>query len=246
MMRFIRFTFGVTAYVFFFATFLYLIGFMTNQFVPRSINVGTITMGPVMALLVNLILLSLFAVQHSVMARPAFKSALTRILPAAIERSFYVATTAMVLCVLFWFWQPMPEPVWSVANDALRTAIWVICGLGWGIVLLSTFLINHFELFGLQQIWSDLRNHPQPASTFRQPLFYRLVRHPIYTGFLLAFWFTPDMSQGHLLFAVGMTVYIFVGIRYEEADLRANLGEDYVAYSSRVGKVIPGVGKVKL
>lgn len=197
------------------------------------------------AILVNLLLIGLFGLQHSVMARPGFKEFLTRFWPSAIERSLYVAMSAVALVVLFYFWIPMPTLVWSVSNEAARALIWTFAGLGWGIVLISTFLINHFELFGLHQIWSDFKNAPLPSTRFRQPLFYKLVRHPIYTGFLLAFWAAPDMSQGHLLFSVGMTIYILIGIRYEEEDLKTSLGDEYVAYTRKVGMVIPGFGKSK-
>jgi protein-S-isoprenylcysteine O-methyltransferase Ste14 len=242
MGRLLRFSFGLLAYVLFFASFLYLIGFVGNVFVPRSIDVGPTT-SAALAATINLALILLFGVQHSVMARPGFKAALIRIWPAAIERSLYVALTAVALCVLYCFWRPLPAAVWSVDSVTLRTLLHVLCALGWAIVLISTFLINHFELFGLRQIWADMRGASIPETKFRQPLFYKLVRHPIYTGFLLAFWATPDMSQGHLLFAIAMTAYILVGIRYEEQDLMEILGADYGDYRQRVGMLIPGVGK---
>jgi len=242
MARFIRFTFGVLAYFLFFASFLYLIGFVTNLFVPRSIDVGPMA-DLTVAVVVDLALIALFGIQHSVMARPGFKAFLTRLWPAAVERSLYVASTGVVLCLLYWFWLPLPTMVWSIETESLRILLWMIAGAGWGIVLISTFLISHFELFGLKQIWADLRERTMPVATFRQPFFYKLVRHPIYTGFLLAFWVAPDMSQGHVLFAAAMTVYILIGIRYEERDLKANLGEVYFEYTRRVGMVIPGVGK---
>ena len=242
MGRAIRFFFAISAYFFFFASFLYLICFMQDLLVPRSINVGP-KASIFIAVLINLCLVALFGVQHSVMARPSFKAALTRFWPEAIERSLYVAMSALALCVLFRFWCPMPVLIWTVETEWLRNLLLCLAGLGWVIVLISTFLINHFELFGLQQVWADLRLRETPQSIFREPLFYKLVRHPIYTGFLLAFWSTPDMSQGHLLFSVGMTAYIFIGIRYEERDLKTNLGEVYVEYTRRVGMVVPGVGR---
>lgn len=242
MGRFLRFAFGVFSYFFFFASFLYLIGFVHNVYVPRSIDVGP-EAPVVVAVLFNLCLIGLFGLQHSVMARPAFKTALTRFWPEAIERSLYVFMSALVLCLLYWFWRPLPEMIWSVEMEALRMLLWGIAGLGWATVLISTFLLNHFELFGLHQIWSDLRMKTMPSSIFREPFFYKFVRHPIYTGFLLAFWATPDMSQGHLLFSIGMTIYILIGIRYEERDLKANLGEVYIEYTRRVGMVIPGIGR---
>ena len=245
MARLLRFSFGVVAYFFFFVTFVYLVGFVTNQYVPRSIDIGPIV-GTWQAVLTNLGLIALFGIQHSVMARPGFKATLTRFRPQAIERSLYVMLTGVVLCLIYWFWRPIPELLWSLEGDWGRTLIWVIAASGWGIVFISTFLISHFELFGLHQIWSDLRSRSLPVLAFRQPLFYKLVRHPIYTGFLLAFWATPDMTYGHLLFATGMTFYIIIGIRYEERDLKTTLGDVYVDYSRQVGMVIPGVGKNKL
>ena len=245
MGRLFRFTFGLFAYFFFFGSFLYMIGFVTNVFVPRSIDVGPGTPSAVLAATVDLALILLFAVQHSVMARPGFKAALTRTWPASIERSLYVALSALALCTLYWFWRPLPALVWSVDSAALRTLLYVLGALGWAIVLVSTFLLNHFELFGLRQIWADMRRISIPEARFRQPFFYKLVRHPIYTGFLLAFWATPVMSQGHLLFAVGMTVYILVGIRYEEQDLLKGLGAEYSEYRKRVGMLVPGLGKQK-
>jgi protein-S-isoprenylcysteine O-methyltransferase Ste14 len=242
MGRFIRFSFGLLSYFFFFASFLYLIGFVHNLFVPRSIDVGP-EVSTTVAVVINLLLIMLFGLQHSIMARPAFKTVLTRFWPESIERSLYVAMSAVALCIMYFFWRPMPEMIWSVELEWLRMLLWGLAGLGWIIVLLSTFLLNHFELFGLHQIWVDLRNRTMPSAIFREPFFYKFVRHPIYTGFLLAFWMTPDMSQGHLLFSFGMTIYILVGIRYEERDLKANLGEVYIEYSRRVGMVIPGIGK---
>jgi protein-S-isoprenylcysteine O-methyltransferase Ste14 len=244
MARAIRFLFGVAAYLFFFATFLYLIGFVTNMAVPRSVDIGDVT-SPLNAVAINLLLFILFGVQHSVMARPEFKRALGRFWPEGIERSLYVAATSIVLVVFFWQWRPIPEPLWSVADSTVRAVILTLSGAGWLIVLVSTFLLNHFELFGLRQIWLDWNGRKMPESQFRQPLFYRFVRHPIYTGFLIAFWATPDMSVGHLLFAIGMTAYILIGIRYEERDLKENLGDAYTVYSQNVGMIIPGLGKSK-
>jgi methanethiol S-methyltransferase len=242
MGRLFRFSFGLVSYIFFFASFLYLIGFVVNVFVPRSIDSGPTT-SPLLAALINVALIFLFGIQHSVMARPGFKSALTRIWPEAIERSLYVFLTGVALCLLYVFWRPLPGLVWSVDSASLRALLHAICALGWVIVLISTFLINHFELFGLRQIWADLRGSSIPRAKFRQPFFYKFVRHPIYTGFLLAFWAAPDMSQGHFLFAAGMTIYILVGIRYEEKDLVEILGADYTEYRKRVGMLIPGIGK---
>lgn len=244
MARLSRFVFGLAAYLFFFAAFLYLIGFVSNVYVPRSIDVGPASPTG-LAVLINIGLIALFGLQHSIMARPGFKAALTRLWPESIERSLYVAMTAVVLCLLYWFWRPMPELVWSIDASAMRYALFALSGIGWVIVLISTFLINHFELFGLHQIWVDLNKRPLPETKFRQPLFYKLVRHPIYTGMLIAFWSAPDMSQGHLLFSLGMTIYILIGVRYEERDLHDTLGEEYATYTTRVGKLVPGIGKAR-
>ena len=242
MTRILRFSFGLAAYFFFFASFLYLIGFVHNVFVPRSIDVGPAT--PTLeAAAVDILLLALFGFQHSIMARPGFKAALTRFWPPAVERSLYVAATAAVLVLLFLLWRPLPELLWAIEAEWARVLILTVAALGWVAVLISTFLISHFQLFGLHQIWADLRQKTMPDMAFKKPLFYKLVRHPIYTGFLLAFWFTPDMSQGHLLFAVGMTIYILIGIRYEERDLKKNLGAVYVEYTREVGMLVPGLGR---
>jgi protein-S-isoprenylcysteine O-methyltransferase Ste14 len=189
--------FGAIAYIVFFLTFLYAIGFTSNLLVPKSIDTGPA--GPtVTALLVNLGLLALFAVQHSVMARPGFKRAWTRIVPKSIERSVYVLLASIVLILLFWQWRPLPSPVWTVTDSAAVTLLHAICALGWGTVLLSTFLINHFELFGLSQVVARLRGRDTPAAEFRTPFLYRWMRHPLYFGFLLAFWATPRSSASSI------------------------------------------------
>lgn len=243
MPRILYMLFSVVAYAIFLVIFLYLVGFVANfEPLPRTIDRGPMEVWS-FALLVDIGLIGLFGLQHSVMARQEFKQAWTRIVPAPLERSIYVLATSAVLALFFWLWRAIPAPIWSVGVPA---GFWLLQGLsllGWGIVLLSTYLINHFELFGLQQAWLHLRNREPAAPKLRMPLFYRLVRHPLYTGFLLAFWATPVMSVGHLLFAAGMTVYILVAVRYEERDLGAFFGEDYAAYQRRVGMVVPGVGR---
>lgn len=244
MRRLSRFLFGVFAYLFFFGIFLYFIGFVSNAVVPRTISGGPAS-DLLTALTVDILLVSLFAIQHSIMARPWFKRALVKYWPDAIERSLYVAMSALALYLLFRFWLPIPAILWQVESATWRMVTWAIAGFGWGIVLLSTFLINHFELFGLRQIWFDWKGKTMPQQSFRQPFFYKLVRHPIYTGFLIAFWATPDMTAGHLVFSLAMTLYIFIGIRYEEKDLRENLGDAYEQYTRQVGKVIPGIGKAR-
>lgn len=244
MARLLRFCFGIVAYLLFFAAFVYLIAFVGNLYVPNSIDVGP--QAPLAtAILIDVGLIALFGLQHSVMARPGFKAWLTTLWPASIERSLYVLATVAVLVLLYEFWRPIPAMVWSVEADWLRTLLWVPFFTGWGIVFVATWLINHFELFGVAQVWDDLRGKSKSAAAFRTPFFYRYVRHPIYMGFMLAFWSAPDMSQGHLLFAAGMTIYMLIGIRYEERDLVQLFGVAYTEYRTRVGMVIPGIGKTR-
>lgn len=234
---------AVVCYGAFFASFVYLIGWVGGfDFMPTHVDKG-LTAAPVPALIINIGLIVLFGLQHSIMARPAFKRAWTKVIPTAIERSIYCLATAVVLFALFAFWHPIEGTIWSVENEIGRTILWALFGLGWVIVFISTWLLNHFELFGLQQAWLNMRGKEPPEGTMRTPLFYKVVRHPIYSGFFLALWATPEMSAGHLLLAIGMTVYIMVGISHEERDLVDVFGEEYVAYSRSVGAFIPGVGK---
>jgi protein-S-isoprenylcysteine O-methyltransferase Ste14 len=232
--------YGMAAYVFFACTFAYAIGFVGGVIVPKGIDGGA----PVPlaeALIVNFALLGLFAVQHSVMARRSFKRWWTTIVPPAVERSTYVLAATLALALLLWQWRPIAEPVlWRVENPAAVQALWAIFWLGWGVLLLATFLINHFELFGLHQVFSRLAGREIPEAEFRAPLLYRYVRHPIYLGFVLAFWAAPVMTAGHLLFAVGGTGYILVGIWFEERDLVHQFGETYRRYREQVGMLIPG------
>jgi len=245
-MKFLRLGFAVASYLLFFATFLYLVGFVGDFIVPRTIDQAEgPLMEPIPALIVNLGLVALFGIQHSVMARPGFKQALTKVVPAASERALYVLGSVIVLWAIFAFWQPMPSVVWSASSEWLVYALWGLFFAGWGIVFIATWLLNHFELFGLQQAWSDFTGKPVDPPSFRDPLFYKLVRHPIYTGFLIAFWAIPTMTVGHFVFALGMTVYIVIGVRYEERDLLSALGPVYEDYRRRVGMVIPGIGKAK-
>lgn len=235
----LSFLYGVTAYAACLAALLYLIAFSGGLLVPKSVDSGAA--GPLaQALWVDVLLLALFGVQHSVMARGAFKRWWTRIVPRTVERSTYVLATSLVLALFFWQWRPIPAPiVWRIENGASVHLLWAIFWLGWALVLVSTFLINHFELFGLQQVFARLTGRAMPASEFKTPLFYRYVRHPLYLGLLLSLWSAPVMTAGHLLFSAGLSGYIFIGIWFEERDLIAQFGERYRRYAAEVGMLVP-------
>jgi protein-S-isoprenylcysteine O-methyltransferase Ste14 len=230
--------YGLVAYGLFMVTILYAIGFVGDLWVPKSIDSGP-THSLIATLNVDIALLALFAVQHSVMARPAFKRWWTRLVPMSVERSTYVIFSNAALIVLFWQWQPIPTLLWTIDNEIGRVVLDVMFWMGWGIVFASTFLINHFELFGLRQVFARATNRAIPASAFATPLFYRAVRHPLYLGFLLAFWSTPDMTAGHLVFAIGTTGYILLAIVLEERDLIDTFGEQYRRYRREVRMLLP-------
>ena len=238
MGRLIAFFYGLVAYLVFFVTFLYAIGFVEGLWVPKTIDNGAVV-GTAEALIVNLVLMSIFAIQHSVMARRQFKQWWLQYVPASIERSTYVLAASLALILLFWQWRPMPAVVWQVDNPQIAMAIVVLSFVGWLLVLASTFMINHFELFGLHQVVNNLSGHDMPAVRFKTPMLYNFVRHPIYLGFIIAFWAAPTMTVGHLLFAAVTTAYIFVGIFLEEHDLVELFGEDYRRYKERVSMLIP-------
>ncbi len=225
--------YGSVGYALFLAVYLYAIGFVTGMFVPRSID-GPVTAGGPAALGINLVLLVAFGLQHSIMARPTFKRWWLRIVPEPIERSTYVLMTNVALIALFALWRPMPALVWDVQIPAARAALWVLCAAGWALVVFATFLLNHFDLFGLRQVWLYFRGRPYTRLPFSVPFLYRHARHPLYVGWLTAFWVTPTMTFGHLLFASVLTAYILIAIRFEERNLLEVHGEDYARYRRSV------------
>lgn len=234
--------YGVVAYSFTLVALLYLVGFVGNLVVPKSIDAGT--SGPLLqSVMVDAALIALFAIQHSVMAREGFKRWWTRVVPASIERSTYVLFTSLVLLLLYWQWRPIPASVWTVHNMVAAGVLHGIFWLGWAVLVASTFLINHFELFGLSQVFARLFGKQLSDPKFRTPLLYRYVRHPIYLGVLLAVWATPSMTVGHLLFAGMITGYILIGIRLEERDLVKQFGDQYRSYRERASMLIPLPGR---
>ena len=239
MRRLLTFVYGLAAYVACLATLLYLIGFSGNLLVPRSVDRGA-DGSALEAVLVNLLLLAAFGVQHSVMARRGFKDWWTRVVPPAVERSTYVVATCAVLALLFRFWLPIEAPVvWRVDQAAGAALLWTVFGIGWLLVLVSTFQIDHFELFGLKQVLARVTERPAPGARFRTPLLYRYVRHPLYAGLLLTLWSVPVMTSGRLLFALGCSAYILIGIAFEERDLLREFGERYRGYREQVGMLVP-------
>lgn len=238
MKRTIFLLYGVLAYLAFFGTILYAIGFVGNLLVPKSID-GKPETPLATAILVNASLLLLFALQHSIMARPAFKKWWTKYVPEPLERSTFVLLASLCLMLMMWQWQPIGGVVWSVESKPLQTILLITYLLGWGIVFISTFMINHFDLFGLRQVWLYFTGKPYTPLQFRLPLFYRYVRHPLYLGFLIAFWSASVMTVAHLLFALLTTGYILTAIRFEEKDLITHFGEKYMQYRKWVPMIIP-------
>src|ERR1700730_1371062 len=235
--RISAFIYGVVSYLVFFATFLYAIGFLGNFVVPKSIDSGP--EAPFLyALAINAVLLALFALQHSVMARPWFKAAWTRIVPSSVERSTYVLFSSLALLLLFWKWEPMGGVIWKVTNPDGQLALNALYGLGVLIILAATFLINHFDLCGLRQVWLNLRGVPYTDLAFSTPGLYRIVRHPLYVGWLLMFWAAPVMTVAHLVFAIGTTAYIYIAIQFEERDL-VEFHAEYAEYRRRVPMILP-------
>ncbi len=235
----LSFLYGLAAYGAGFAALLYLIGFSGSVLVPKSVDSGA-SMPIAAALCINVLLIGLFAAQHSLMARRSFKRWWARIMPPAVERSTYVMAASIALALLFSRWQPIPAPIiWRVSNTAAVQVLWAVFWLGWALLLVSTFLINHFELFGLHQVFARLTGRDMPVSQFKTPLLYRYVRHPLYLGLLLGLWSVPVMTAGHLLFSMGATSYILVGIWFEERDLIVQFGERYRSYRAEVGMLVP-------
>ncbi len=243
MKKSMAFLYGIFAYIVFLFAFLYAIGFVGNFIVPKSIDSGTETTF-MEAFLVNALLLGIFAIQHSIMARPAFKKWWTSIINPAIERSTFVLLSSLALLLIYWQWQPMTSIVWKAENQTAAMILNGVCFFGWLVVFLSTFMINHFDLFGLKQVFDNLRNKQFQYPKFRTNFFYKIVRHPIMLGFIIAFWATPVMTLGHIIFSIATTIYIYIAVKYlEEKDLKKFHGKAYEEYQKKVPMLIPFIGK---
>jgi protein-S-isoprenylcysteine O-methyltransferase Ste14 len=242
--RLLCFAYALTAYLIFLATFLYAIAFVGGFAVSRQLD-GPLAGSLLQSLAIDCALLTVFAVQHSVMARRWFKERWTRIVPWSIERATYVLCASLALLLLFWQWRPLGMSIWAIENEAARLVLWALFAAGWGTVLVVTFLINHFDLFGLRQAWLPLRGRTYMPVSFRTPLPYRFVRHPLYFGFLLAFWMTPTMTLAHLVFALATTAYIVLAIQFEERDLLAEHGAAYAEYRRKVPMLLPALRAIR-
>ena len=242
MGKLVAFLYGIVAYLVFAIVIVYAIGFVCGLLVPKTIDSGPA--GPLMeSIVINLVLMTIFALQHSVMARPQFKTWWTTIVPKSVERSTYVLLASLALALVFWQWRPIPSVVWEVKEPILAAFLLYLGLFGWVLVFISTFMINHFELFGLHQVANNLAGKPMPPMKFKAPMLYKVVRHPIYLGFIIFVWATPVMTAGHLLFAAVVTAYIFVGIALEEHDLIAVFGDEYRRYRQRVAMIVPFIGR---
>jgi len=239
-MRAIVMLYGVACYFIFFGVFLYLIAFVGDIFVPKTVSSG-VTVEASNALVVNIGLMLLWGIQHTIMARSGFKKAIAKVVPKHTERSTYVLLSSVVLIVMFHYWQPMEGTFWEVQNPMWQNVLWSLFGLGWGLVLLSTFLTNHFDLFGLRQTWLHFQKQSYTSVVFTERLFYSTIRHPMMLGMLIAFWAAPVMTMSHLVFSIGMSFYIVVGIYFEEKGLTESIGQQYTEYQKRTSKVIPKV-----
>ncbi|WP_293373783.1 methanethiol S-methyltransferase [Nevskia sp.] len=238
MSRIPGFAYGLVCYAMFLAVFLYLVAFINDVPGMKTVSSGAVgPMGP--ALAVDLALIALFGIQHSVMARAGFKRWFTAFVPTSVERSSYVLATNIVLILTYHYWQPLAGQIWKIDDPTLATALYALGGLGWLMVLISTFLTHHFDLFGLRQVWLNLLRRSYTPIAFREQYFYRWIRHPMMTGLFIAFWATPDMTASHLLFSLGMTIYVFIGVHFEERGLREELGQPYRDYAARTGRFLP-------
>ena len=242
MGKLVAFLYGIIAYLIFAVVIVYSLGFVTGLVVPKTIDSGSA--GPLVeSIVVNIVLMTIFALQHSIMARPQFKKWWTKIVPKSVERSTYVLLASLALALVFWQWRPIPGVVWEVKEPTIAAFLLYLGVFGWVLVFLSTFMINHFELFGLHQVANNLAGKPMPPMKFATPMLYNVVRHPIYLGFIIFVWATPVMTAGHLLFAAVVTAYIFVGIALEEHDLIAVFGDEYRRYRQRVAMIVPFIGR---